>query len=814
MASRTSIYEPQLEVPRVEMPGLASGNVGASVAKHAGGVLRVYERKLREEGAAWASSAITGLRKEYAQRLAEAEDSGEAGAGFADDIAKDFTTRVDDLRKEIPPYAEGAFNAGVVDIFNALGERGRAIEDEARSRQSEAEAGQAVDNLKSLAEKDLDSVESGLSEGRAIVAAVNPSDPARARLEAKLRDIPAAGIAAYGRRDPAGLLRALDSGEAGKHLPDAKTQRAVHARAKVDARRHAVRETAKTAASSTRAMLEAQAQIGRMLKGEPAVDYRDPDPQVLGRERARRLKKEMDDAQTQIERDADELDAAAKAMASGKRLDARDPAHRRGGNALYKDHFAPELQDLPDEEQRRRKIDFIALGGFVPDQVRDEVNADLRSGDPRRMAAAADFVHELETKDAAVGQAFDIPDRELARGVKALTRAGFDGAAAVKRILEGRELKGEDLARRGAEVSRLFRRNATADETGDAIRRALKLREGQEVLLEPPGVSASRGARVGGKGEGSARTQADVTPSDLANDEEAKNLQHYGYDPALLHKKMPNWQPILLFDDRIPEGYSERDLQRGFIRLNRRGFGGYLAHRSGTRQFAIMVKGVEASELRMNDVYANDHAGADQVDEVGDDIFQQCKAAGVFESIKMGGDLTVIGHSQGAPSAQLLGVYLIARALAERPPLLTEAQALAAIKVRAFGGIGARDYIERLHAPDGSKLSLPPRLLDRIDAITYVVSGDPLAQRASVPYVGRAYLLETPDPKTYDVTEEWAKRIDDLRPHARSAYKAADLKTARPFEQKSWLREATDQVARNLGDFAGHVVDNVTDWLY
>ena len=299
------------------------------------------------------------------------------------------------------------------------------------------------------------------------------------------------------------------------------------------------------------------------------------------------------------------------------------------------------------------------------------------------------------------------------------------------------------------------------------------------------------------------------SPYDPEIDDEAKNLQYYGYDPAFLSKNMPGWRPIVLFDDRIPEGYNKEQVQGGLIRLNRKGFGGYLAHRKGTRDFAIMIKGVEASEFRLNDFAADDYAGADQVDEVGDDVFRQCKAMGVFDSIKHGGRLTVIGHSQGAPSAQLLGVYLIVRALNERPPLLTEEEALRAIKVRAFGGIGARDYLDRLHGPDGSKLSVPESVLERIDAVTYIVSGDPLAQRASVPYIGRAYVVDAPDPKNYEVTEGWAKGSwsgspTPLRSHARSAYKAADYRTARPY--RTWRDEA--------GDFLGGLVDQVTDWIY
>lgn len=304
------------------------------------------------------------------------------------------------------------------------------------------------------------------------------------------------------------------------------------------------------------------------------------------------------------------------------------------------------------------------------------------------------------------------------------------------------------------------------------------------------------------------------TPYDPKIDDVAKDLQYYGYDPAQLSKNMPGWRPILLFDDRLPEGYHPGHAQGGMIRRNSKGFGGYLAHRKGSRDFAFMVKGVEISEGRWNDVTANDYAGADQVAEVAEDVFQQCKALGVFDAIKKGGSLTIVGHSQGAPSAQLLGVYVIVRALNEKPPLLTEAEALAAIRVRGFGGIGARDYLDRLRGPDGKPLEVPPSVLDRINAVTYIVSGDPLAQRYSGSYIGSAYIVDRPDPGSYTPNEPWARgEGNPLAPHARSAYKAADYRTARRHKPPT-LRDKIGDTIGGAADAFGGIVDRVTDWWY
>ena len=114
-----------------------------------------------------------------------------------------------------------------------------------------------------------------------------------------------------------------------------------------------------------------------------------------------------------------------------------------------------------------------------------------------------------------------------------------------------------------------------------------------------------QGGRASGSNTPAARPQG--SPYNPKVDDVAKDLQYHGYDPALLSKNMPGWRPLLLFDDRAPDGYSSRDIIGGRIRLNTKGFGGYLAHRKGTGDFAFMVKGVEVSEGRVNDVLANDY---------------------------------------------------------------------------------------------------------------------------------------------------------------------------------------------------------------
>ncbi len=143
----------------------------------------------------------------------------------------------------------------------------------------------------------------------------------------------------------------------------------------------------------------------------------------------------MGTAQAEAKQRADERDAVVKAMTTGKALDANDPAQQRGLDDLYENHFAPDLEGRTPEEQRQRKLDFIGAAGVVPDQVRREINADLRSGDARRMADAAQFIDELEHKNPAFGKAFDGGDRRTARSIASMTASGIDGIAAAKNFL-------------------------------------------------------------------------------------------------------------------------------------------------------------------------------------------------------------------------------------------------------------------------------------------------------------------------------------------------------------------------------------------
>lgn len=315
----------------------------------------------------------------------------------------------------------------------------------------------------------------------------------------------------------------------------------------------------------------------------------------------------------------------------------------------------------------------------------------------------------------------------------------------------------------------------------------------------------------------SERTNATQQDLDVVN--LARDLQFFGYDPALLSRNMPGWQTTSLFDNRVPEGYRERDVTSGFIKMNRKGFGAVLARRDrrGTRDHAIMVKGAELSDARFEDILAAASAGAGQVDEAAESVFRECVRQGVFRDVANGGSLLITGHSQGAPSAQLLGIYLITRAI--ETGLLTEEQALRAIKVRAFGGIGARDFLKHLHEPGTSeKLNIRQAVLEGIDARTYLLKNDVYAANWPGAYVGKVYRVDPPDPASVKSDEFW-RHSPGLGGHPRSWYRAADyskaeLDTRDPYDHAGRARTGWGDIYGGLVDVYGDAVDAYYGWRY
>lgn len=102
-------------------------------------------------------------------------------------------------------------------------------------------------------------------------------------------------------------------------------------------------------------------------------------------------------------------------------------------------------------------------------------------------------------------------------------------------------------------------------------------------------------------------------------------------------------------------------------------------------------------------------------------------------------------------------------------------------------------------------------MLERIDAVTYIVSGDPLAQRAWTNFIGRAFVVDVPE--GFEPDEVWA--VGPLRPHARSAYKAANYRRARRY--RSWTQMAGDVVGDAVGgvaDLYGEAMDAFTEQFH
>jgi hypothetical protein len=72
-------------------------------------------------------------------------------------------------------------------------------------------------------------------------------------------------------------------------------------------------------------------------------------------------------------------------------------------------------------------------------------------------------------------------------------------------------------------------------------------------------------------------------------------------------------------------------------------------------------------------------------------------------------------------------------------------------------------------------------------------------------------LVDAPEPGTYDAPEWWGRK-GPLRPHTRSAYKAADYRTARPFT--TWKDDVYDTIGSGIDavtDAYGDIADVVGD---
>jgi hypothetical protein len=273
-----------------------------------------------------------------------------------------------------------------------------------------------------------------------------------------------------------------------------------------------------------------------------------------------------------------------------------------------------------------------------------------------------------------------------------------------------------------------------------------------------------------------------VVRHDLLTADSAKELQYFVYDPLLLEQSDLGWKVEAVFDNRVPTGFENRVGKDVAFFRNERGFGAALVRKPGTNEYAVIIKGVEISEGQINDIAASGGAGAGQVNEAGPAIFEALRDK-LKEIGKNGGSVIVVGHSLGGPEAQLLGVYLLSRAINEE--VISDEEAYRAIRVRGFGGVGALRRVDALNGPNDSRLMVPDDLFERIDAINYLLPNDG-ASWLDEPYIGTPFVLEAP--KNFEPDEWWAD-IPGLEEHTRSAYRAADYSKAVPDTRKRYGNE-------------------------
>ncbi len=471
MASRSmSIYEPQLMVPRAVMPELTGGSVAGEAAAQAGRVLGVLDQKMRADAHDWVTSNVADLRNDLTKRKKEAEANGQ-GEAFALTFEDDLAERAKALEKDMPPYARRAFEAGVENVRVDFLRPYSAVPDEQQAAAAEPTRAGAAETFAKHQETvsvDPDQLAHVHLEAAHYLGALPPAQ--RAELAPMVDDIPRHALNGLIKTDPRRVREMFGKGEVKNYIPDPRLRSLYHGAFDAEQRLSESRKVAVEGAASLGTAFDLSAKVKAAAQGKGSfIDALDPAAlKAIGPEHARAFRKYLGNAQAEAKQRADERDAVVKAMTSGKALDANDPAQQRGLDDLYENHFAPDLEGRTPEEQRQRKLDFIGAAGVVPEQVRREINADLRSGDPRRMADAAQFIDELERKDPAFGKAFDSGDRRTARAIASMTASGIDGIAAAKNFLEAGDLAPEKRAQREQELQRLLA--AASDVSGEVER--------------------------------------------------------------------------------------------------------------------------------------------------------------------------------------------------------------------------------------------------------------------------------------------------------------------------------------------------------
>ncbi|MCE9523120.1 MAG: hypothetical protein K8S25_11905 [Alphaproteobacteria bacterium] len=786
-------------------------------------------KREERDGHATAGLERAQARLHFLNMFREAQESGGDSHGFVKRVDDEFKKYKNERRGQIDnPHARESLKGGFDALHQEL--RGKALRTEAKARLREriVVVGKSIDDLVAAATSLPMNFASHYEAGRNGIERLGLPPKIAEAFGRRLVEIPQAALKALATQDPQAALEMVKrrSGAADpKYGLERNVVRVIGKQAEAEHRYRGSEKTSAEAAGVTRTIVDGKLAIGAAKRGEVSpsalagwMAQRDK----IGKGAARELTRDSGEAMRAIERKVKTSAMARNVLARGKKIDRTDADQVEGFNNHFEQASVGTSAQAggADATLDQQSLQMARLAGVMPKKLADSIVARFKSDDARSTAEAAHLISELEHDDPELTKGLDTDVLRQAHSIISAAEGGIDWVEAARMVREivdlprsERERREQEFARivNGGEVSKIIEDAFGVKIAGMAESVHGRMRSvGHDDEVHDQGehkearssdrtgsaageMATSSGAELGWRDDSAAVLQemwegmfggpipkdAPIDPPEVAtrNLELAqitKELQSFAYDPVQLNKGVPGWRPIVIFDNRTVEGYPEGDRM---VRRNKKGFGGYIAYKKDSLDSAIVIKGAEVSALETADMLAGLTSGGEQVSEVAEDIYQQCKAEGTFERIVRGGRLLITGHSQGAPQAQLLALYLIVRAIQDK--VLTEDQALKSIYARGFGGVGARNQIQVLRGPDGLPLAIPPRVLKDIDAITYLLTNDG-ARVFPEPYIGSVYLVSRPDPRSYKPDEVWAQPwIPGAQGHPRSAYRAADYSTAR-----------------------------------
>lgn len=479
MARRSafSIYQPEIRIPTVAVPTVVrETGFGADLSQDVNKVLTVLDGKLTYAAQRWTARSLAALRDEQEQALAAAEGDEALAATFQ----ADFDKRVEEYRKVMPGYAQSAFENGVQAMREEFSSRVEAVEAEAVHKATLKDAAATFERMGAAAAREGADLHHLYEEAQAMARSLGkwlPDDNDAIRKH--LDDVVISGIAAKAARDPHAALNFLDQRATARALAPDKRE-TLRSYAKAEGARAKGAGAARNGLDHVLATIDTEAILDDVRQGRKSY-FLLPDIETIegrvGRQAARAFRDGFEALKTYTAREARDIGDVASRMTRGLQIDPKDPAQRRGVNAIWDKHAAPHLETLAPELRERFIADFVGRTWIWPKSLTRDLHRDLKSGATERIARAARTVGMVRRRKAGIEPPLDPDDRELIESVHALAEAGFEDEAAVKWLTD----EGGDKRSGRAPA---FDRHLTGREFSAIVRSILELSDDAEIVVD------------------------------------------------------------------------------------------------------------------------------------------------------------------------------------------------------------------------------------------------------------------------------------------------------------------------------------------